>query len=207
MVNISANELDKTNATTFLMLSKTVLPSSIASTIVLKFLSNKIKLAVSCATSVAPPTDTPILAFFRAGASLNQAQEIALKMIREKVLLGWGNTGVQQAINSAFIDLLGMIVVYPVEDVENLCDHDRRVLPGAYLVPRGTTTRDLAYKIAALVGFSGEIHWDHTKPDGQPRRCLDTSRALALFGFQARTSLDDGLRRTIEWYRQTKFVR
>jgi ribosome-binding ATPase YchF (GTP1/OBG family) len=88
----------------------------------------------------------------RAGASLNQAQETALKMIREKVLLGWGNTGVQQAINSAFMDLLGMIVVYPVEDVENLCDHDGRVLPGAYLVPRGTTTRDLAYKIHTDLG-------------------------------------------------------
>ena len=50
------------------------------------------------------------------------------------------------------MELLGMIVVYPVEDVENFCDHDKRVLPGAYLVPSGTTTRDLAYKIHTDLG-------------------------------------------------------
>lgn len=69
------------------------------------------------------------------------------------------------------------------------------------------TIRDLAEKIAALADFSGKIHWDHTKPDGQPRRCLDTSRARALFGFQARTSLDEGLRRTIDWYRNSGRLR
>lgn len=63
---------------------------------------------------------------------------------------------------------------------------------------------DLVEKIAYLVGFKGEIRWDHSKPDGQPRRCLDTSRAQALFGFQARTPLDDGLRKTIDWYRSNK---
>jgi GDP-L-fucose synthase len=62
------------------------------------------------------------------------------------------------------------------------------------------TIHDLAEKIATLVGFNGEIRWDTTKPDGQPRRCLDTSRARSLFGFQATTSLDEGLRRTIDWY-------
>jgi len=63
------------------------------------------------------------------------------------------------------------------------------------------TIRDLVEKIAKLTGFGGEIRWDSSKPDGQPRRCLDTSRARALFGFQARTAFDEGLRRTIEWYR------
>ncbi len=62
--------------------------------------------------------------------------------------------------------------------------------------------RDLVYLIARLTGFKGEIVWDDTKPDGQPRRCLDTSRAERLFGFRARTSFEDGLRRTIEWYKQ-----
>jgi GDP-L-fucose synthase len=55
--------------------------------------------------------------------------------------------------------------------------------------------------IAELVGFNGEIVWDSSKPDGQPRRWLDTSRAEREFGFRARTSLREGLERTIEWYR------
>jgi GDP-L-fucose synthase len=59
--------------------------------------------------------------------------------------------------------------------------------------------RDLAEKIRSMVGFQGRLVWDSSKPDGQPRRCLDTSRARA-FGFQADTSLDEGLRRTIESY-------
>ena len=66
------------------------------------------------------------------------------------------------------------------------------------------TIKDLAEKIAELTGFSGEIRWDSSQPDGQPRRCLDTSRARELFGFQVRTSLDDGLRRTIDWYRRER---
>ena len=60
--------------------------------------------------------------------------------------------------------------------------------------------RDLADKIAALVGYEKEIVWDTTKPNGQPRRCLDTSKALENFGFKATTSLDDGLRKTVDWY-------
>jgi GDP-L-fucose synthase len=65
------------------------------------------------------------------------------------------------------------------------------------------TIRDLVGKIAALSGFAGEIRWDTSKPDGQPRRCLDTSRARLLFGFQARTPLDEGLRKAIHWYRSS----
>jgi GDP-L-fucose synthase len=62
------------------------------------------------------------------------------------------------------------------------------------------TIRDLATKIRQLVGFQGEIVWDHDKPDGQPRRCLNTNRAADLFGFRAQMAFDDGLRRTIDWY-------
>lgn len=51
-----------------------------------------------------------------------------------------------------------------------------------------------------LTGFKGKIIWDPTKPDGQPRRILDTSRAEKEFGFKAKTSLEDGLKKTIEWY-------
>lgn len=60
--------------------------------------------------------------------------------------------------------------------------------------------RSLATKIAALTGFAGRVVWDPAKPNGQPRRCLDTSRAEREFGFRARTSLDTGLKRTIDWY-------
>jgi GDP-L-fucose synthase len=61
--------------------------------------------------------------------------------------------------------------------------------------------RDLAELIARLTGFPGELIWNPAQPDGQPRRSLDTKRADRLFGFRAHTSLEDGLRRTIEWYR------
>lgn len=59
---------------------------------------------------------------------------------------------------------------------------------------------DLVNKIRDLVGFDGEIAWDTTKPDGQPRRCLDTSRAEEEFGFKAMTTFDEGLKKTLEWY-------
>jgi GDP-L-fucose synthase len=60
--------------------------------------------------------------------------------------------------------------------------------------------RDLVALIAELTGFDGRIVWDATKPDGQPRRCLDTSRAQKEFAFKAKTELREGLRWTIEWY-------
>ena len=60
--------------------------------------------------------------------------------------------------------------------------------------------RDLAGLIAELTGFAGEIRWDTSRPNGQPRRRLDTSRAEHLFGFHARTGLREGLERTIAWY-------
>lgn len=60
--------------------------------------------------------------------------------------------------------------------------------------------KDLAETIAKLVGFEGELCWDTTKPNGQPRRNLDTTRAEREFGFKAKTSFIDGLRETIEWY-------
>jgi GDP-L-fucose synthase len=66
------------------------------------------------------------------------------------------------------------------------------------------TIRELVEKIVDLTRFHGEIRWDATKPDGQPRRALDTSRAEELFGFDARTSFEDGLRRTIDWYETSR---
>jgi GDP-L-fucose synthase len=67
-------------------------------------------------------------------------------------------------------------------------------------VGREITIRELVELIVRLTRFPGEIVWDTTKPDGQPRRALDTSRAREAFGFVAETSFEDGLRATIEWY-------
>jgi GDP-L-fucose synthase len=61
--------------------------------------------------------------------------------------------------------------------------------------------KDLAHAVANAVGFGGTITWDTTKPNGQPRRSLDTSRAAQAFGFRARTPFADGLRDTVAWYR------
>ncbi|MCU0652587.1 MAG: GDP-L-fucose synthase [Candidatus Omnitrophica bacterium] len=63
--------------------------------------------------------------------------------------------------------------------------------------------KDLVELIAGLTGFKGDIIWDATKPDGQPRRRLDTSRAEKEFGFKAKTPLELGLKKTIEWYQAT----
>jgi GDP-L-fucose synthase len=67
---------------------------------------------------------------------------------------------------------------------------------------REITIRSLVETICRLMGFTGRVVWDTTKPDGQPRRMLDTSRAAAAFGFTARTDWEEGLARTIEWYRE-----
>jgi len=85
---------------------------------------------------------------------LSQGQTEALDKIREKILLRHGSTGVQETINAAFFRLLGMITVYPVEDLEHLSDHQGRVLPDAYLVQYGTTVRQLAYMIHTELGDS-----------------------------------------------------
>jgi hypothetical protein len=85
---------------------------------------------------------------------LTESQIRALETIREKILLEFGSTGVQEAINMAFFKLLSMITVYPVEDLEHLADHNGRVLPDTYLVPYGTTARQLAYIIHTELGES-----------------------------------------------------
>jgi GDP-L-fucose synthase len=66
-----------------------------------------------------------------------------------------------------------------------------------------TSIRELAETLADLTGFEGELRWDTSMPNGQPRRRLDASRARELFGFEARTRLRDGLARTVDWYRSS----
>jgi GDP-L-fucose synthase len=65
-----------------------------------------------------------------------------------------------------------------------------------------TPIRELAELIADLTGFKGEMVWDTSMPNGQPRRRLDATRAEELFGFRASTPLRDGLEKTIAWYRE-----
>lgn len=64
--------------------------------------------------------------------------------------------------------------------------------------------KDLAELVCELCGFDGEIRWDPSKPDGQPRRMLDTSRAKTEFGFTSETGFREGLKRTIDWYRKIR---
>lgn len=80
------------------------------------------------------------------------------------------------------------------------CEHDDDPEPMNVGTGREVSIRDLADLIARLTGFQGDVEWDTTKPDGQPRRCLDTSRAAARLGFRAEVDLEDGLQRTISWW-------
>ena len=64
--------------------------------------------------------------------------------------------------------------------------------------------KDALTRIKELTGFEGEIRWDASKPDGQPRRCLDTTKAMACFGFAAKIPLEAGLRETIDWYKEMR---
>jgi GDP-L-fucose synthase len=61
--------------------------------------------------------------------------------------------------------------------------------------------KELTHLIAELVGFQGEVRWDTTKPNGQPRRCLDINRAEKQFGFKAKTEFHLGLKEAIDWYK------
>jgi GDP-L-fucose synthase len=69
---------------------------------------------------------------------------------------------------------------------------------------REITIKQLVELIVRHTGFSGEIRWDTARPDGQPRRCLDVSRAEREFGFRAKTSLEEGIRETVRWYRESQ---
>src|SRR4030067_373707 len=85
---------------------------------------------------------------------LTPGQTRALETIREKILLPDASTGAQDAINTAYLKLLNMITVYPVEDLEHLSDHNGKVLPDVYLSPYGTTAHHFAYIIHTALGDS-----------------------------------------------------
>ena len=71
-------------------------------------------------------------------------------------------------------------------------------------VGREISIADLVTTIARMTGFGGDIHWDPSMPDGQPRRSVDPRRARELFGFDARTPFEEGLQRTIAWYEDAR---
>ena len=73
-------------------------------------------------------------------------------------------------------------------------------LPDGLLVLDDGAVSSVNRRLCEMLGFEGEVRWDTTKPDGQPRRAVDGDRAEKLFGFRATTPLDVGLRRTIDWY-------
>jgi ribosome-binding ATPase YchF (GTP1/OBG family) len=83
---------------------------------------------------------------------LTADQKRALITIKRQILEKWGSTGVQEVLNRAFFNLLQMIVVYPVENIERLSNHNGDVLPDAYLIPYGTTAKDFAYMIHTELG-------------------------------------------------------
>ncbi|MFI5360617.1 MAG: GDP-L-fucose synthase family protein [Elusimicrobiota bacterium] len=97
-----------------------------------------------------------------------------------------------------------------VDDAVEGIERAARLYDGAEPVNIGSgreqPVAEIAADIARLTGFTGELIWDASKPDGQPRRCLDTTRAKAAFGFSSRTTMEEGLKKTIAWYaRERKF--
>jgi GDP-L-fucose synthase len=81
-------------------------------------------------------------------------------------------------------------------------EHYNKAEPVNLGVGKEVLIQELVHLIAGLTGFQGNIRWDTTKPDGQPRRCLDSTKAEQEFGFKAKMGLEEGLKRTIEWYRK-----
>jgi len=89
---------------------------------------------------------------FEVKGAMTDEQRRALRLIEERVLSRWKSTGVQRTLNKSYLETLDMIAVYPVEDPNKLTDHGGNVLPDVHLVPRGTSARDLAYRIHTDLG-------------------------------------------------------
>jgi len=89
---------------------------------------------------------------FRVIGELNEKQKNALEFIRKKIIEKYGSTGVQTALNKAVFELLNYIAVYPVADRNKLCDKDGNILPDVFLVPKGTTVKEFAFKVHTQMG-------------------------------------------------------
>ena len=105
-------------------------------------------------------------------------------------------TGAAQGIGRAIAQLLGRRAA---KIVVNDISEQQAATTAAVIRKQGGTAIEV---IADVTGFTGRIEWDTTKPNGQPRRSVDGSRARELFGFEARTPLRRGLERTVAWYRE-----
>ena len=93
-----------------------------------------------------------------------------------------------------------LFVTDAAEGILLAAEHYNQSEPVNLGVGREIVIKDLVHLIAEMTGFRGGIRFDSSKPDGQPRRCLNSSRAEREFGFKATTRLEDGLRKTIDWY-------
>lgn len=144
---IAANKIDLPNAEENIIRlrdkGKMVYPCSAEAELVLRRASERRLIEYT-------PGDSD---FTLPGAStLNEVQKKALDVIKEKILMKWSTTGVQETINASFFNLLQMITVYPVENVEKFSDHNDRVLPDVFLVPNGTSVKQFAYVIHSDLG-------------------------------------------------------
>ncbi len=145
---IAANKIDREHAAEYLgslqkMTEEIVIPCSAEAEFVLRNLSEKGVIAYQPG---APRFDilTPEV--------LGEKEQSQLQRLQIEILDKYGSTGVQQVLNTVVFDVLELIPVYPVEDAGKLADHDGNVLPDVYLVPKGTTARQLAYKIHTELG-------------------------------------------------------
>jgi len=145
---IAANKVDRPQAAAHLeqllrMPNETVVPCSAAAEYGLRTLSEKGMIDYQ-----------PGAASFKIlqPAALSEAEKQQLTRLQKEILDKFGSTGVQKVLNTAVFDVLQMIPVYPVEDAAKLSDHLGNVLPDVYLVPRGTTARQLAYRIHTDLG-------------------------------------------------------
>ncbi len=109
----------------------------------------------------------------------------------DKKIVAWGTGNVSREF---------LYVEDAAEGILLAAEHYDKTEPVNLGSGKEITIRELVYLIQELCGFEGEIEWDASMPDGQPRRCLDTSRAEHEFGFKARTNLREGLGKTINWY-------
>ncbi len=115
----------------------------------------------------------------------------------EKEVIVWGSGKASREF--LYVDDCAEAIVTAVEGYDE--PHPVNIGTG-----KEVTIKDLATTIAELCGFEGEIVWDSSKPDGQPRRCLDTQMAKSYFGFEASTDLQDGLKKTIEWFDESNLL-
>ncbi|MFX1474564.1 MAG: redox-regulated ATPase YchF [Promethearchaeota archaeon] len=145
---IAANKMDRPQAAAHLeklqrLSDYQVIPCSAASEFALRTLGEKGIIKYQ-------PGDSHFKILRSEALSDNEKQQLA--RVQKEILDKYGSTGVQRVINTIVFDVLQLIPVYPVEDVGKLCDHDGNVLPDIYLVPKGTTARQLAYKIHTDLG-------------------------------------------------------